>query len=660
MQVFKRVCGSTNTRSQAFLNGFAALVLLIFVYDHKNLLRSPFLGRTPSVFVHNWDLDRSFQDRIGLSELIHGRSVEEVGRNMSNDGKKNDGLLKDRDMILVDPNVCAEFYEHKGYQSRCDYLITHPECTSGGFLDYMKFFYCDCKKYSVLGYAVLAGWLVALFYLLGNTASDYFCCSLEKLSDLLKLSPTVAGVSLLPLGNGAPDVFAGIAAFVGAGTSEVGLNGVLGGAVFVVSIVAGVVSLCVAKKRIQIDRKCFIRDLCFFLFAVLSLALILIIGKVTIGGAIAFLSIYILYGFYVAINEILKEKDHNLRLDAISPLLPVPGGFVPPKSEDESVFSSLANANLLKVDLPHNFPRLPHWLWVSNVAIYSDYSANMEDSQRPLWGWSSEGTISNHSWFSCSTILWLLEQPLTIPRRLTIPIVDEERWSKGYAVASASLAPVLLAVLSSTQENMGALSGRIANFIGVTAGCILGILAFMCTKSDHPPRKFLFPWVFGGFFMSIVWFYIIANELITLLLSFGVIMGINPSILALTILAWGNSVGDLMANTTLAMNEQNGVQIAMSGCYAGPMFNLLVGMGIPLLLGAWFERPQSYIVPQNISVYYTMGFLVIALIFSLAVLPQSDMRPNRILGVGLITIYLVFLSFQVGTAMGAISLQGHT
>ena len=45
-------------------------------------------------------------------------------------------------------------------------------------------------------------------------------------------------------------------------------------------------------------------------------------------------------------------------------------------------------------------------------------------------------------------------------------------------------------------------------------------------------------------------------------------------VLGLTVLAWGNSIGDF--STNMAMARKGLANMALTACYAGPVFNLLV------------------------------------------------------------------------------------
>jgi sodium/potassium/calcium exchanger 6 len=51
--------------------------------------------------------------------------------------------------------------------------------------------------------------------------------------------------------------------------------------------------------------------------------------------------------------------------------------------------------------------------------------------------------------------------------------------------------------------------------------------------------------------MSILWIYLIANEIVSLLETLGVIFNISQAVLGI-ILAWGNSVSDYVADVVVA------------------------------------------------------------------------------------------------------------
>ncbi|RYG41530.1 hypothetical protein EON68_02980, partial [archaeon] len=122
-------------------------------------------------------------------------------------------------------------------------------------------------------------------------ACSFFCASLTLAVDILKLSPTVAGVTFLAVGNAACDVIASIAAF-STGVPKVGVGTTLGAGIFVTTAVIAVVSF-VADVRLA--RRSFVRDVMFFIITIVYLLLVSKDGSINIYEAVGFVIIYIIF-----------------------------------------------------------------------------------------------------------------------------------------------------------------------------------------------------------------------------------------------------------------------------------------------------------------------------------------------------------------------------
>ncbi|RDX72322.1 Cation/calcium exchanger 2, partial [Mucuna pruriens] len=507
------------------------------------------------------------------------------------------------------------------YKAKCLYLKTNDPCASEGYIDYLYLFYCKFGRFPSLGYTLLFLWLLVLFYLLANTTSEYFCPSLESLSKLLKLSPTIAGVTLLSLGNGACDVFSSLVSFQGSGTRSISFNTVLGGVSFVSCVVVGSVSIAIRQRGDQVVKSAFVRDVYFLLLVLLTLFGVLIYGKINLLGAIGFTLMYAVYVVIVYVSSTRwkesgdGENDNNERV----------GIDISGCGDDLSLsVPLLSGMKKGPIDCGENGAE-EHGLIIEKHFCCMRYSM-------------------------CQVSLYVLEMPLYLPRRLTIPVVCEKRWSKVYAVSSVILAPLLLSVLWRSPYNGNNFFSKnlIVHGIGFLVGSVFGVTAFFTTKKSGPPRKCLFPWLAGGFVMSVTWSYIIAQELVGLLVSIGYICGISPSMLGLTVLAWGNSIGDLMTNLTMALNGgPEGAQVAISGCYAGPIFNTLIGLGLSLVTCTWWEYPQAVVIPRDSYLWETMVFLVVGLVWALVVLIRRDMKLDGLLGGGLLFVYFLSLFVRI-------------
>ena len=91
--------------------------------------------------------------------------------------------------------------------------------------------------------------------------------------------------------------------------------------------------------------------------------------------------------------------------------------------------------------------------------------------------------------------------------------------------------------------------------------------------------------------------------------------GLREDFLGLTLLAWGNSLGDFFANQALA-KKGYGVT-AITGCFAGQYFNFTIGFGIALINSASKVSEIDFDL-FNLSDFEDNGIKIIVVAFGLA------------------------------------------
>ncbi|KAJ5975284.1 Sodium/calcium exchanger membrane region [Penicillium waksmanii] len=163
-----------------------------------------------------------------------------------------------------------------------------------------------------------------------------------------------------------------------------------------------------------------------------------------------------------------------------------------------------------------------------------------------------------------------------------------------------------------------------------------------------------------GFLVAISWIATIATEVVSLLKTIGVILDISDSLLGLTVFAVGNSLGDLVADITVA--RLGYPVMALSACFGGPMLNILLGIGLGGLYmtvnrsGTPSRRDEifaggsgggitavetSYEIEISKVLVISGATLLVVLVGLLIVVPLNGWRMDKRIGWGLIVVWCI-------------------
>lgn len=169
-------------------------------------------------------------------------------------------------------------------------------------------------------------------------------------------------------------------------------------------------------------------------------------------------------------------------------------------------------------------------------------------------------------------VMTLMKAPFYVILTLTVPVVDYENhrsnWCRLLNSIHCVTGPLFLTLIG------GFFFKFVKDFpialIVALVGIVFSSIVMLTSKFKEPPMYHnIFAYL--GFIVSVAWTFTFASEVVNLLKSIGILLNVSDVILGLTVLALGNSLGDFVAN--LSMARQGFPRIGVSACFGGPLMS---------------------------------------------------------------------------------------
>lgn len=257
---------------------------------------------------------------------------------------------------------------------KCEYART---CNNGTGI-YMPIFYCS-EQYSTktlftITSPLLISYTILLFRIVGSTAEDYFSPALEYFSYKMRLPSRFAGVTLLALGNGAPDVAASVNAIRQDKSNGylMAIGEMTGSGMFIGTVIVGLVIVISGSLTC---RSSLVRDVVMFFITLCVVLSRFQKGVITSTDVQSFFAIYVIYVFVVLICDVYhirsthkeNKDDHNKQEISKSEATHNKNEIIPPNEDTKLI----ANESLGLCQSRQNHSIIPIHQIVDTLSNYA-------------------------------------------------------------------------------------------------------------------------------------------------------------------------------------------------------------------------------------------------------------------------------------------------